>query len=214
MTNMIIKRSLFHPPTNTIYSSRIVTVRPMSKLSYTLYYWPEIPGRGEYVRMLFEASNTPYTDSTDIKELQARVMSTDTVGHPPHFAPPVLGVTPNSRQEFYISQTAAILGFLGPRLGLMGDLEAEDEIDRDKRRAQVQQVALTALDLMVEAHDSHHPIANGLYCIYHRCSVILIFSNGLLLRRRSESRSQASCGGLPSHSLAQILRSFRLCYFL
>jgi glutathione S-transferase len=137
----------------------------MSTTSYTLYYWPEIPGRGEYVRLLFEASNTPYTDNTDINALQARVMTTDTVGHPPHFAPPVLGVTPKNGQEWYVSQTGAILSFLGPRLGLSGDIEGEDEAEREKRRAQVLQLALTSLDLMVEAHDTHHPIANGLYCM-------------------------------------------------
>jgi glutathione S-transferase len=136
----------------------------MSNISYTLYYWPSIPGRGEYVRLLFQASNTPFTDNTDVGDLQARVMKTNVVGHPPHFAPPVLGVTPQGGEEWFVSQTSAILSFLSPRLGLAGDIQGEDELSRDKRRAHVQQVTLTALDLMVEAHDTHHPIANGLYC--------------------------------------------------
>lgn len=136
----------------------------MSDLSYTLYYWPSIPGRGEYVRLLFEASATPYTDQTDVQTLQSKVMNTD-VGYPPHFAPPVLGIkSGSSKEEQHISQTPAILSFLGPRLGLVGDIEGEDDVQRDIRRARVMQLTLTALDLMVEAHDTHHPIANSLYC--------------------------------------------------
>jgi glutathione S-transferase len=136
----------------------------MSNTTYTLYYWPSIPGRGEYVRMLFEAAHAPYTDNTDVGALQARVMATDTVGHPPHFAPPILGVTPAGGPEWFLSQTPAILAFLGPRLGLVGDVDGEPEASREQRRAHVQQLTLTALDLMLEAHDTHHPIANGLYC--------------------------------------------------
>lgn len=154
----------FHPQVHCL-SRYFVKTCTMSN-EYTLFYWPGIPGRGEYIRLLFEASNTPYTDNTDIGALQKRVMSTDTVGHPPHFAPPVLSVKPKNGPEWYLSQTPAILAFLGPRLGLAGDVAGEDEAEQGARRAQIQQLTLTALDLMVEAHDSHHPIASSLYCMY------------------------------------------------
>lgn len=136
----------------------------MSDATFTLYYHPSIPGRGEYVRLLFEAAGTPYTESNDRDALQARIMITGTVGHPPHFAPPMLGVTPRDGQEWLLSQTPAILAFLGPRLGLVGDIEGDSAAEREKRHAQIQQLTLTALDLMLEAHDTHHPIANSLYC--------------------------------------------------
>jgi glutathione S-transferase len=136
----------------------------MSDTTYTLYYWSSIPGRGEYIRLAFEAAGTSFMDNTDPGALQARVMSTGAAGHPPHFAPPVLGVTPSGGSEWFMSQTPAILAFLGPRLRLVGDVDGEDTSTREQRRAHVQQLTLTALDLMLEAHDSHHPIGSGLYC--------------------------------------------------
>ena len=50
-----------------------------------------------------------------------------------------------------IAQTANILQYLGPRLGLVPESEA-----RDCMRIQLQ---LTIADLVAEVHDSHHPIA-------------------------------------------------------
>jgi glutathione S-transferase len=54
-----------------------------------------------------------------------------------------------------IGQTAAILLYLGPRLALVPAGEAD--------RLWVHQIQLTLADLVVEAHDTHHPIAGGLY---------------------------------------------------
>jgi glutathione S-transferase len=58
-------------------------------------------------------------------------------------------------------------------------VQGEDELSRDERRAHVQQVALTALDLMVEAHETHHPIANVLYCACHYNFPVLLHPNEL-----------------------------------
>jgi glutathione S-transferase len=54
-----------------------------------------------------------------------------------------------------IAQTAAILLYLGPKLKLAPAGEAD--------RLWVHQVQLTLADLVVEAHDTHHPIASRLY---------------------------------------------------
>jgi len=56
-----------------------------------------------------------------------------------------------------IAQTANILLFLGPRLGLVPQAEAT--------RVWAHQLQLTIADFVTEIHDSHHPIAGGLY--YH-----------------------------------------------
>jgi glutathione S-transferase len=34
----------------------------MSHPAYELLYWPGIPGRGEFIRLAFEAAGVPYTD--------------------------------------------------------------------------------------------------------------------------------------------------------
>jgi glutathione S-transferase len=66
------------------------------------------------------------------------------------FAPPVL-----RDGGLLVSQAANILLYLGPRLGLVGDSEAE--------RLQANGLQLTIADLVDEVHNTHHPIAPGLY---------------------------------------------------
>ncbi len=68
----------------------------------------------------------------------------------PPFAPPFLRA-----DGLLIGQTANILQFLGPRLGLAPEDEAG--------RLWVHQLQLTLADWMDEAHDTHHPIAGSLY---------------------------------------------------
>jgi glutathione S-transferase len=71
------------------------------------------------------------------------------VARPP-FAPPFL-----KAGRMVIGQTANILLFLGPRLGLA---------PRDQGgRLWTHQLQLTLADFIVEIHDSHHPIGGGLY---------------------------------------------------
>jgi glutathione S-transferase len=68
----------------------------------------------------------------------------------PPFAPPFL-----VHGKRTIGQTAAILLYLGPRLGLVGKSEA----------AQIwtHQLQLTIGDVVAEVHETHHPIATHLY---------------------------------------------------
>ncbi|KAI9739775.1 MAG: hypothetical protein M1834_006496 [Cirrosporium novae-zelandiae] len=130
-------------------------------LTYSLLYHSGIPGRGEYIRLLFEATNTPYTDvanTVDDGYLQVHAaLEKPPSPNSPIFAPPALSVPGAGRDgsTLLISQTPNILGYLGPELGLTPEDKAG--------QLWVQEIALTALDLSNEAHDSHHPIAVSLY---------------------------------------------------
>ena len=125
-------------------------------MTYELYYWPDIQGRGEFIRLLLEEAAAPYID---VARLPARggmgvpalmrMLDSATLEHLP-FAPPYL-----KAGERVIGQTANILLFLGARHGLAPRAEAG--------RLWAHQLQLTLADLLVEAHDSHHPIAGGLY---------------------------------------------------
>jgi glutathione S-transferase len=54
-----------------------------------------------------------------------------------------------------VAQTANILQFLGPRLGLVPQAEGS--------RLWAHQLQLTVEDLVVDVHDTHHPVAMSLY---------------------------------------------------
>ncbi|WP_438346465.1 glutathione S-transferase [Methylorubrum populi] len=124
-------------------------------MTYELHYWPMIPGRGEFVRLALEQAGADYIDVARRPEAQgggiAAMMECleDEPVRPP-FAPPFL-----KDGDRVIGQTAAILLYLGPRLGLVG----EDETDR----VWTHQIQLTIADMVAEAHDTHHPVGVGLY---------------------------------------------------
>ena len=123
---------------------------------YELYYWPEIQGRGEFVRLALEAGGADYIDVGNASEQQGwgmpalmRFLEDDSIERPP-FAPPYL-----KAGKRVIAQVANILQFLGPRLGL---------VPRDASgRIWAHQLQLTITDIVAEAHDVHHPIGVGLY---------------------------------------------------
>jgi glutathione S-transferase len=124
-------------------------------MRYELYYWPGIQGRGEFVRLALEAGGANYVD---VGRMSGRGMGVPAimrflegraVRRPP-FAPPFL-----KAGKQVIGQTADILLFLGPRLGLAPRAEAD--------RLWVHSLQLTIADFVGEAHDTHHPIASGLY---------------------------------------------------
>ncbi|QDS74079.1 hypothetical protein FKW77_009517 [Venturia effusa] len=137
------------------------TKRARTQPSYTLLYHPGIPGRGEYIRLAFEASGTPYSDpANESKEGAGQVYSScspDSIGedgNPPPFAPPMLKVPGAGKdgKPLLISQTPNILLYLGEKLGLAGE---DPEVDK----WHVNELTLTALDLSNETHDTHHPVA-------------------------------------------------------
>jgi glutathione S-transferase len=121
-------------------------------MRYELYYWPGIQGRGEFIRLALEEAGADYVDVARMRggvAAMMRVMESRRVPRPP-LAPPFLKA---GRQV--IGQTANILLFLGPRLGLAPRAEAD--------RLWAHQLQLTIVDLLDEAHDAHHPIASSLY---------------------------------------------------
>lgn len=121
-------------------------------MKYELYYWPEIQGRGEFVRLALEDAGADYVDVARRPRGMAameRVMESRSVKRAP-FAPPFL-----KAGKQVIAQTANILLFLGPRLGLVPKSDAD--------RLWVHQLQLTIADWLVEVHDTHHPIGGNLY---------------------------------------------------
>jgi len=121
-------------------------------MRYELYYWPGIQGRGEFVRLALEDAGADYVEVARQPRGMAamsRLMESPSVKRPP-FAPPFL-----KTGKLVIAQTANILAFLGPRLGLAPKQEAG--------RLWAHQLQLTIADWLAEVHDSHHPIGGGLY---------------------------------------------------
>jgi glutathione S-transferase len=124
-------------------------------VAYELYYWPSIPGRGEFIRLALEECGAEYLDvareSSQEAGIQAmmRLLEDPATAHRP-FAPPFL-----RSGALLIGQTANILRYLGRRHGLAPTDEAGE--------LWTQQLQLTLGDLLVEVHDTHHPIAAGLY---------------------------------------------------
>src|SRR3954453_22816383 len=121
-------------------------------MRYELYYWPEIQGRGEFVRLALEDAGADYVDvarRSGGTDKMFKLMQSARLDHSP-FAPPFLRAGKQT-----ISQTTNILLFLGPRLKLSPAGEPG--------RLWVNQLQLTIADWLVEAHDTHHPIASGFY---------------------------------------------------
>jgi glutathione S-transferase len=115
-------------------------------MAYDLWYWPSIPGRGEFVRLPLEAAEIAYVDRARevgeaglMADLQARE------GRVP-FAPPYLALDGR-----VIAQVANILMYLGER----HDLAPSNMADR----LWLNQLQLTIADLVAEVHNVHHPVA-------------------------------------------------------
>src|SRR5271165_2563195 len=119
---------------------------------YELYYWPSVQGRGEFIRLAFEDADVPYVDVARRKGGMPVLLQLLRGGKGLHlpFAPPFL-----KAGRLLIAQTANILQYLAPRLGLIGKGEPE--------RVFANQLQLTIADAVLEAHDTHHPIGGGLY---------------------------------------------------
>ena len=125
-------------------------------MKYELYYWPGIQGRGEYVRLALEYAGAKYLDIALVPEKKGggvpaleRYLEGGDIERPP-YAPPFLKVG-----KTLIGQVSNILEYLGPRLKLAPRDEAG--------RRWVNQLQLTVADLIVEAHDAHHPLGPNFY---------------------------------------------------
>jgi len=125
-------------------------------MKYELYYWPTIQGRGEFVRLALEEGGADYTDvargrkedGEGVPAMMA-IMNGADVERPP-YAPPFL-----KAGKLIVAQTANILLYLGPKLGLVPAAEAN--------RIWANQLQLGITDFVLETHDTHHPISNALY---------------------------------------------------
>lgn len=127
---------------------------PKRSTTYELYYWPGIQGRGEFVRLALEDAGARYVDVArepgGMRALERLLKAADKTASAQPFAPPFL-----RSGKLLIAQTAAILHYLGPRLGLSPATEAGS--------LAALQYQLTLSDWIAEAHDVHHPIGVSLY---------------------------------------------------
>ncbi|MEE2951513.1 MAG: glutathione S-transferase [Pseudomonadota bacterium] len=121
-----------------------------------LYYWPMIPGRGEFVRLVLEVADVDYRDVArlpvedggGIDAMMAVVKSG--IGGKMPFAPPFI-----VDGDRLISQTAECCIYVAERNGLA----PRDESLRLFARS----LALTTADFVAEIHDVYHPVGTGLY---------------------------------------------------
>jgi glutathione S-transferase len=144
-------------------------------MRYELFYWPSLQGRGEFVRLALEEAGAEYVDVARARgrglgvDAMLRLMNDTELVRPP-FAPPFLRA---GRQ--IIAQTANILQFLGPRLGLAPGSDAV--------RMWAHQLQLTVEDLVIDVHDTHHPIAMSLY--YEEQKAEAVRRAGFFVRERA-----------------------------
>ncbi len=115
-------------------------------MSYKLWYWPSIQGRGEFVRLALEGAEIAYEDcARGVGEDGLMADLNDRTGRTP-FAPPYLEL-----DGLVIAQVANILMYLGERHGLAPSNMAD--------RLWLNQLQLTIADLVAEVHNVHHPVA-------------------------------------------------------
>jgi glutathione S-transferase len=117
-------------------------------MKYELFYWPEIQGRGEFVRLALEDQGAQYTDVARQPQGMQQLLGILKEQHV--FAPPFIRAG-----KVLIAQTANILSYLGTELSLAPANQA--------KRWFLNQQQQTISDFIVEVHDTHHPIASSAY---------------------------------------------------
>ncbi len=119
-------------------------------MTYDLWYWPGIQGRGEFVRLPMEAAGIEYGDRAreDGTEALMKDMNARTGIKP--YAPPYL-----VDGDFCIAQAAHIVSWLGEKHGFGGADETES--------LGLIQLQLVVTDIVAEVHDTHHPVDAGAY---------------------------------------------------
>jgi glutathione S-transferase len=113
---------------------------------YELYYWPGLPGRGEFIRLVLEQAGQPYRDVGPESGVEAVVAMRNTRAG---FAPPFL-----KDEALVLAQVPAICYYLGQKHGLVPEDPAGS--------ARVSQLFLSVMDVVTEVHDTHHPISVAL----------------------------------------------------
>ena len=127
------------------------------------YHQPgKFKGRGEFLRLMLEDSQTPYNDSgADLYGptgmMDAFRGSAEAVDEPstfpsPVFFPPAIWHRPADGEEVLINQVGACMIYLGDKIGYAPASVAE--------RARATSIMLNALDYMSEGWSSFRPLKN------------------------------------------------------
>ncbi|RPF72314.1 glutathione S-transferase [Aurantiacibacter spongiae] len=119
-------------------------------MSVQLWYWPQIPGRGEFVRLFCEAGEIAYEDMAREQDADALVEHMHAMEGIRPFAPPYI-----VDGDICIGQTALILQYLSDKEGL-GSGEMEVDLG-------LFQLQIDIADFVEEVHSTHHPVASGQY---------------------------------------------------
>lgn len=120
-------------------------------MAIRLIYWPHIPGRGEFIRLILEEVGAEYVDVARLPPDAGGgfdavlAMRSSWVGMP-GYAPPYL-----VDGDLVLCQTVAIAHHLGEQHGLASEPSTT-----------ALQVGLTIADITSEVHDTHHPISTSL----------------------------------------------------
>lgn len=114
-------------------------------MSYNLWYWPGIQGRGEFVRLALEGGGIDYRDCARQKGEKGLMADMAARAKRGPFAPPYLEI-----DGLVIAQVANILMYLGERHQLAPSNMAD--------RLWLNQLQLTITDLVAEVHNVHHPV--------------------------------------------------------
>ncbi|KHL24571.1 glutathione S-transferase [Croceibacterium mercuriale] len=126
-------------------------------MAYELWYWPGLPGRGEFVRLALEAAGQPYADKGC--EAGAEALMQDLQGRSGirPFAPPYLVDTDmaDGGGTLVIGQVAHIVTYLAHKHDFAGDTFP--------LQLELTQLQLDITDMVAEVHATHHPLANALY---------------------------------------------------
>lgn len=122
-------------------------------MAYRLYYWPGLPGRGEFIRLALEAAEIPYSEPARTKGGEVLLSDMEQRGEAETFAPFAPPCLVDG--DFAIAQVAHILAWLADRHGLGGG-----DLQTDLGLIQLQ---LTISDMVAEVHNVHHPVGGSLY---------------------------------------------------
>ena len=121
---------------------------------YKLYYWPMLPGRGEFIRLLFEHAEATYIDVGRLPEDQGggiigiQKFLNNTERGRRSFALPVV-----ESGDLVISQLPNICLYLAKQFGLL---------PKGKLGWIANQIQLSICDVINECHNTHHPLSTSL----------------------------------------------------
>jgi len=120
----------------------------MANEGWKLFYWHFLPGRGDYVRLMFEEAGVQYEDVCAAQKSSEPCLKFYRGEHDtfPVIAPPII-----QRGDFVMNETPAILQYLGKKFGLYPDGGLEEE-------AHAMQIMLVVTDYHAEGHDAFHPV--------------------------------------------------------